>query len=232
MPNCIHSWAFVLVEAAGIEPAALFRGFNFTFQNGQRIGVAGRNGLGKTTLLKLVLGELKPTEGTVKVGQLTRFNYVDQGRLQLREERTALEEVSDGTEFGVVFFDRDTVRFPEDGIPAEADVTTREAAAQFIESVPGGVGSCVLDGLLAALEFAKAANVGTKLILYVGDGDGSCREQEESWYLRRTLMQVMEANLGVASISTIGVLEPSPLDEQFLIDLAEQNGGTYTRVQR
>ena len=80
----------------------LFTGFHFTFQNGQRIGVAGRNGLGKTTLLKIILGELKPTEGTVKVGQLTRFNYVDQGRVQLREERTALDEVSDGTEF-VIF---------------------------------------------------------------------------------------------------------------------------------
>jgi len=81
---------------------ALFRGFNFTFENGQRVGVAGRNGLGKTTLLKMIIGQLAPTEGTVKVGQLTRFNYVDQGRLQLREERTALDEVSDGTEF-VIF---------------------------------------------------------------------------------------------------------------------------------
>src|SRR5437667_4684115 len=52
----------------------LFRGFNFTFENGQRIGVAGRNGLGKTTLLKIIIGELKPTEGTVKFGLLTKFN--------------------------------------------------------------------------------------------------------------------------------------------------------------
>jgi ATP-binding cassette subfamily F protein uup len=82
----------------------LFRGFNFTFENGRRIGVAGRNGLGKTTLLKIIIGQLAPIEGTVKVGQLTKFNYVDQGRIQLREERTALEEVSDGTEF-VIFGD-------------------------------------------------------------------------------------------------------------------------------
>jgi len=82
----------------------LFRGFNFTFENGRRIGVAGRDGLGKTTFLRLLLGQLAPTTGTVKVGQLTRFNYVDQGRLQLREERTALEEVSDGAEF-VLFGD-------------------------------------------------------------------------------------------------------------------------------
>src|SRR6202789_2543827 len=63
----------------------LFDGFNFTFENGQRIGVAGRNGLGKTTLLKIIIGEMAATEGTVKTGQLTKFNYVDQARIQLRE---------------------------------------------------------------------------------------------------------------------------------------------------
>jgi ABC transport system ATP-binding/permease protein len=85
----------------GIEMAErpLFRDLNFTFENGQRVGVVGRNGLGKTTLLKVVIGQLPPTEGTVKVGQLTKFNYVDQSRLQLDEERTALDEVADGAEF-------------------------------------------------------------------------------------------------------------------------------------
>lgn len=82
----------------------LFRGFNFTFENGRRIGVAGRNGLGKTTLLRIITGELAPTEGTVKTGQLTKINYVDQGRVQLNEENTALEEAGDGTEF-VLFGD-------------------------------------------------------------------------------------------------------------------------------
>jgi ATP-binding cassette subfamily F protein uup len=92
-----------VVELAGVGMTlgdrTLFRGFNFTFENGQRIGVAGRNGLGKTTLLRIILGEISPTEGQVKVGALTVFNYVDQGRVQLREDRTVLEEVSDGTEF-------------------------------------------------------------------------------------------------------------------------------------
>ena len=64
----------------------LFRHFSFVFENGRRIGVAGRNGLGKTTLLKAIIGELAPTEGGVKVGQLTKFNYVDQiGRASCRE---------------------------------------------------------------------------------------------------------------------------------------------------
>src|SRR5271169_4574603 len=77
----------------------LFSGFTFSFANGQRIGVCGRNGLGKTTLLRAIIGQLPPTEGTVKTGQLTKFNYVDQGRIQLNEERSVLDEVADGTEF-------------------------------------------------------------------------------------------------------------------------------------
>jgi ATP-binding cassette subfamily F protein uup len=77
----------------------LFSGFNFTFENGKRVGVCGRNGLGKSTLLKIIVGQLTPTEGALKSGQLTKFNYVDQGRLQLNEERTVLDEVADGTEF-------------------------------------------------------------------------------------------------------------------------------------
>jgi ATP-binding cassette subfamily F protein uup len=77
----------------------LFRNFSHLFENGQRIGVAGRNGVGKTSLLKAIIGDLQPSEGTVKTGQLTKFNYVDQSRLQLREERTVIDEVSDGTEF-------------------------------------------------------------------------------------------------------------------------------------
>ncbi|HWD17725.1 MAG TPA: ABC-F family ATP-binding cassette domain-containing protein [Verrucomicrobiae bacterium] len=91
----------VEVSNLGMELAGkkLFSGFSFTFANGQRIGVAGRNGLGKTTLLRILIGQLTPTEGTVKIGQLTKFNYVDQGRLQLNEERSVLDEVSDGTEF-------------------------------------------------------------------------------------------------------------------------------------
>ncbi len=91
----------VEVSGLGMELAGrrLFSGFNFTFENGKRVGVCGRNGLGKTTLLKIIIGQLAPTEGTVKIGQLTKFNYVDQGRLQLNEERTVLDEASDGTEF-------------------------------------------------------------------------------------------------------------------------------------
>jgi len=88
----------------------LFSGFNFTFENGERIGICGRNGLGKTTLLKNIIGQLAPTDGTVKTGPLTKFNYVDQGRLQLNETRTVLDECADGTEFVIWGDSRISVR--------------------------------------------------------------------------------------------------------------------------
>jgi ABC transport system ATP-binding/permease protein len=77
----------------------LFSGFNFTFENGRRVGICGRNGLGKSTLLRIIIGQVPPTEGTVKTGQLTRFNYVDQRRLQLNGENTVMDELAEGREF-------------------------------------------------------------------------------------------------------------------------------------
>jgi ATP-binding cassette subfamily F protein uup len=91
----------VEVDGVGITLGGrrLFSDLSFNFAAKTRIGVTGRNGLGKTTLLRLVLGDLVPDQGEVRIGGLTRFNYVDQGRLRVDENRTVLEEVSDGTEW-------------------------------------------------------------------------------------------------------------------------------------
>ena len=77
----------------------LFEQFNFNFEAGMKIGVTGRNGMGKTSLLKSILGQMEPVSGSIKIGALTQFNYVDQGRMQLDDSKTVLEEVSDGSEF-------------------------------------------------------------------------------------------------------------------------------------
>jgi ATP-binding cassette subfamily F protein uup len=78
---------------------SLFSGFNFEFENGRRVGICGKNGAGKTTLLKLITGQIAPTQGTIKTGLLTKFNYVDQERLQLDDEHTVLDEAADGSEW-------------------------------------------------------------------------------------------------------------------------------------
>ncbi len=58
----------------------LFSGLEMKFTGGQRVGVTGSNGLGKTTLLKIILGQQEPTEGTVKVGQLTQVQLRGPGQ--------------------------------------------------------------------------------------------------------------------------------------------------------
>ena len=80
----------------------LFLGLDLEFKAGECVGVVGPNGVGKTTLLKLILGELEPTTGIVRIGKRTEFNYVDQTRLALDENKSVLEEVSQG---------QDSVRF-------------------------------------------------------------------------------------------------------------------------
>jgi len=85
--------------AASIAGRTLFSGLSFNFERGMKIGVVGRNGAGKTSLLRLILGDLTASEGTIKSGALTVFNYVDQTRLQLDDDKSVLEEASDGKEF-------------------------------------------------------------------------------------------------------------------------------------
>ena len=76
----------------------LIDGFDFKFETGMRIGICGRNGLGKTSLLRIMLGRLAPTAGSRKAGVLTAFNYVDQERVQLDPEKTLLQEVAEGAD--------------------------------------------------------------------------------------------------------------------------------------
>jgi ATP-binding cassette subfamily F protein uup len=77
----------------------LFSSLNFNFERHRKLGVIGRNGLGKTTLLRIILGQLQPGEGHIDVGDKTVFNYVDQSRLALTDENTVLQEIGDGREW-------------------------------------------------------------------------------------------------------------------------------------
>ncbi|MGY0619340.1 ATP-binding cassette domain-containing protein [Lysobacter sp. A378] len=77
----------------------LMRDVSTTIFRGDRIGLIGPNGSGKTTLLKVLLGELPPREGEVRTGSNLQVAYFDQYRATLREDWSALENVSEGREF-------------------------------------------------------------------------------------------------------------------------------------
>ena len=87
----------------------LFSGFNLEITPGTRLGVIGPNGIGKSTLVKLMLGQLAPSSGKVKVSHNTKFNYVDQERLQLDDSKSVLEEIGEGYDHVMLGEERVTV---------------------------------------------------------------------------------------------------------------------------
>jgi ATP-binding cassette subfamily F protein uup len=81
-----------------VNGRVLFDGLSLDLAAGQRLGIVGRNGVGKTTLIRVLLGELQPTSGEVEIGTRTIINYVDQNRLALSDEKTVWEEVGEDQE--------------------------------------------------------------------------------------------------------------------------------------
>lgn len=96
LPNIVIEGTNLTFE---IGDRTLFRNFDFKLEPKECIGVVGRNGMGKSSLLKVLLGMAEPTSGTVKVGARVEINYVDQNRLMLDGEKSIFEEVGEGQEY-------------------------------------------------------------------------------------------------------------------------------------
>jgi len=72
----------------------LFENLTFDILSGERLGITGPNGTGKSTLLKLVLGQLQPLAGTIRLGKSLRVGYLDQHGQTLDVGKTVLEEAA------------------------------------------------------------------------------------------------------------------------------------------
>ena len=82
--------------SVSIGDRKLFENLDFSFKSGRKLGIVGNNGVGKTTLLKVILGELRPTKGIIDFGERTDINYVDQSRLILNDEDTVFDAIGEG----------------------------------------------------------------------------------------------------------------------------------------
>ncbi|MBX6372211.1 MAG: energy-dependent translational throttle protein EttA [Acidothermus sp.] len=83
----------------GYDDRLLFDGLSFSLPPNGIVGVIGPNGVGKTTLFKMIVGEEQPDAGTIRIGETVKISYVDQARANLDPTKTAWELVSDGLDY-------------------------------------------------------------------------------------------------------------------------------------
>jgi energy-dependent translational throttle protein EttA len=83
----------------GFGDRELIKDLDLIIEPGAIIGVIGANGVGKSTMVKMILGSETPDKGEILVGQTTEYAYIDQKRNVLDEEQTVFENISEGANF-------------------------------------------------------------------------------------------------------------------------------------
>ena len=89
------STIFLKDISKGYEEKCLFSHFSYNFLRNDRIGIIGKNGVGKSTLMKVILGEISPDSGTVEIGQTVRIAYFRQENEELNNEERVIDSIKD-----------------------------------------------------------------------------------------------------------------------------------------
>lgn len=91
--DTLHAEGLSKSYGTGSERRTLFKNVEFDIKRGERICIIGPNGTGKTTLLKMIMSQIEPSEGFIKVGHNIHFGYYDQEQSMLSDSFTVIEEM-------------------------------------------------------------------------------------------------------------------------------------------
>ncbi|PIT37652.1 ABC transporter ATP-binding protein [Snodgrassella alvi] len=128
----------------------IMRDFSAVIQRGDKIGLIGPNGVGKTTFLKLILGELQPTTGKIRLGSRQEVAYFDQFRSALNENDTVFDTIGQGNDYVEIGGQRKhVIGYLEEFLFSPARVRSE------VKSLSGGE----RNRLLLAKLFTRAANI-------------------------------------------------------------------------
>ena len=93
----------IVAEVKGLSKSfdghPIVQGLDFTLMRGDRLGLIGHNGVGKSTLIKLLLGKISPDEGSVRLGTNLKIAYFDQLREQLDLTKTVAQTIAPGSDW-------------------------------------------------------------------------------------------------------------------------------------
>ncbi|WP_040507092.1 ABC-F family ATP-binding cassette domain-containing protein [Gillisia limnaea] len=81
------------------EDKQLLDGFEYNFQKGERIGIIGKNGTGKSTFLNILTGKIKPDSGKVIIGDTIKFGYYTQGGIQAKPGQKVIDVIKEFGEY-------------------------------------------------------------------------------------------------------------------------------------
>ncbi len=144
----------LVVEANDVcfayNTSPIVRDFSTIIMRGDKVGIIGPNGSGKTTLLQLLLGDIPPDDGKIRLGKKLEMVYYDQMREQLDEEKSVLDNVGEGAD--MITFNgqkRHLIGYLQDFL------FSRERAFSTVKTLSGGE----RNRLMLAKLFTRPANV-------------------------------------------------------------------------
>ena len=94
----------IMIEAENVyfgydKEKPLIKDFSFTIQKGDKLAIVGPNGVGKTTLIKVLLGDIPPTSGKIKTSPVLQVAFSDQNRSLLNPKASVIDNVTEGDDF-------------------------------------------------------------------------------------------------------------------------------------